>query len=41
MKDVEQSVFDACFEKFSSTMKTDRVSSLTDELMKFVAKYNQ
>jgi len=40
MKDVEQTVFDACFEKYSSTMKTEQISSLTDELMKFVVKYN-
>jgi type I restriction enzyme R subunit len=41
MKDVEQSVFDACFGKFQSTMKTEQISSLTDEFMKFVVKYNQ
>ncbi|HZY95145.1 MAG TPA: HsdR family type I site-specific deoxyribonuclease [Candidatus Bathyarchaeia archaeon] len=41
VKEVESVVFDACFERFSPTgMKTDRIASLTDELMKFVANYN-
>jgi hypothetical protein len=40
MKDVEQKVFDACFERFSERLETEKVSSLTDELMKFVVKYN-
>ena len=41
VKEVEGVVFDACFERFSpGGMKTDRIATLTDELMKFVAKYN-
>ena len=40
VKDVEQSVFDSCFERFSHGMKTEEIASLTDEMMKFVAKYN-
>ena len=40
VKDVEQVVFDSCFEKFSQKMKTQEIASLTDELMKFVTKYN-
>jgi restriction endonuclease HindI-like protein len=42
VKEVESVVFDACFEKFSPAgMKTDRIASLTDELIKFVAQYNE
>jgi type I restriction enzyme, R subunit len=40
VKDVEQIVFDACFEKFSPRMQTEEIALLTDELMKFVIKYN-
>jgi len=40
VKDVEQSVFDSCYQRFSSSMDTGRISSLTDELMKFVMKHN-
>jgi type I restriction enzyme R subunit len=40
VKDVEKSVFDSCYQAFSTRMDTAKVSSLTDELMKFVAKYN-
>jgi type I restriction enzyme R subunit len=39
VKDVEQTVFDCCYQKFSPSMDTGRISSLTDELMKFVTKY--
>jgi type I restriction enzyme R subunit len=40
VKDVEGSVFDSCYQTFSSRMETAKVSSLTDEVMKFVMKYN-
>ncbi len=40
MKDVEQSVFDACFERFSDRVNTENISSLTEELMKFVVRFN-
>jgi type I site-specific restriction-modification system R (restriction) subunit len=39
VKDVEQRVFDSCYQKFSPKMDTDKISTLTDELMKFVMKY--
>jgi len=42
VKEVESVVFDACFERFSPAgMKTNRIASLTDDLMKFVAQYNE
>jgi len=40
VKDVEKDVFDACFEKFSSSIEIKAISFLTEELMKFVMKYN-
>lgn len=40
VKEVEQSVFDSCYQAFSSRMDTAKISALTDELMKFVGKYN-
>ncbi len=41
VKDIEQSVFDSCFERFSSQVNTEGLSSLTEDLMKFVARYNE
>lgn len=40
VKDVEQTVFDSCYQAFSSRMDTAKISSLTENLMKFVMKYN-
>lgn len=40
VKDIEKSVFDVCFETFSHTIEIKKLSSLTEELMKFVVKYN-
>lgn len=39
VKDVEQTVFNCCYQKFSPNMDTGKISTLTDELMKFVTKY--
>jgi hypothetical protein len=39
VKDVEKSIFDKCFETFSRSMEIKRLSSFTEELMKFVVKY--
>ncbi len=41
VKDIEQGVFDSCFEKFSSEVNTEGISSLTEDLMKFVVRYNE
>jgi type I restriction enzyme R subunit len=41
VKDVEQTVFDTCFEKFSPQVNTEGISSLTEDLMKFVVRYNE
>jgi tRNA U38,U39,U40 pseudouridine synthase TruA len=41
VKDVEQTVFDTCFEKFSPQVNTEGISSLTEDLMKFVMRYNE
>jgi type I restriction enzyme R subunit len=40
VKDVEETVFNSCYQSFSSRMDTGTISSMTDELMKFVMKYN-
>jgi len=40
VKEVEKTVFARCFEKFSPQMKTHEIASLTEDLMKFVRKYN-
>ena len=40
VKDVEEIVFDSCYQTFSTRMDTAKLSSMTDELMKFVTKYN-
>jgi type I restriction enzyme R subunit len=40
VKDVEQTVFDSCYQAFTSRMDTAKISSLTENLMKFVMKYN-
>jgi len=40
VKEVEQTVFDVCFKRYSDTMDIRKLSSLTEELVRFVAKYN-
>ncbi len=40
VKEVEKEVFDACYQRFSPALDTESISGLTDELMKFVEKYN-
>lgn len=38
--EIEENVFDACREKFSSSLSLDTISSMSDELIKFVKKHN-
>jgi len=40
VKEVEEAIFEKCFRKFSSSLNTDTISSLSEELMKFIMKYN-
>jgi len=40
VKEVERTVFDSCYQAFSPQMDTAKISSLTEELMRFVEKYN-
>lgn len=40
LKEVEQTIFDSCYQRFSGTLDTSSISGLTEELMKFVEKYN-
>ncbi len=35
-----KNVFDACYEEFSDILDTKNVSSFTEDLMKFIMKYN-
>lgn len=38
--EIEEDIFDSCREKFSSWLSLDTISSMSDELMKFVRKHN-
>jgi len=40
LKDVEREVFDRCFRKFSGTVEVKIIASLSEELVKYLIKYN-
>lgn len=40
VKEVEKDVFDSCYEKFSRELNIVNISSMTEDLMKFIRKYN-
>ncbi len=38
--EVEQTLFDTCFQKFAGDLDTKQLTSLSEELMNFIVRYN-
>jgi type I restriction enzyme R subunit len=40
MKEVQQAVFDRCFEKYRGTLEVEKITALSQEMEQFIEKYN-
>jgi hypothetical protein len=39
-KDVQQVIFDKCFERFKDTLEVEKITELSEQMEKFIERYN-
>jgi hypothetical protein len=39
-KDVQRVIFDKCFERFRDTLEVEKITELSEQMEKFIERYN-